>query len=74
MNKRIQELANQCTEWVTGTIDGDYEYFDSAKFAQLIVQECAGIARNANLEDVEGGDSSVLYAASEQIKANFGLQ
>lgn len=41
MNKRIQELVEQCTELVT--IDGDeyeYEKFDREKFAELIVQEC----------------------------------
>ncbi len=41
------------------------------KFAALIVKECASIASNADLEDVEGGDSAVLRAASEQIEAKL---
>ncbi len=43
-------------------------------FAEMIVRECAAIAADANLEDVEGGDSSVLRAASEQIKSHFGVE
>ena len=41
------------------------------KFAELIVKDCAKIASNADLEDVDGGDSAVLRAASEQIKEHF---
>lgn len=39
MNQRIQELAEQCTEMVTG-ID-EVEFFDKEKFAELIIQEYA---------------------------------
>ena len=48
--------------------------FSKEKFAELIVRECARIASNADLEDVEGGDSTVLRAASEQIKRYFGVE
>ncbi len=41
------------------------------KFATLLVKECAYIASNADLEDVEGGDSAVLRAASEQIQSKL---
>ena len=41
--------------------------------AKLIVQECSRIARNTDLEDVEGGDSAVLRAAGEQIQKYFGV-
>ena len=44
------------------------------RFAELIVQECAGIACNTNLEDIEGGDSVVLDAASDQILKHFGVE
>lgn len=30
-------------------------------------------ARDADLEDVDGGDSAVLFAASKQIREHFGL-
>lgn len=39
MIEKIQVMSEQCTEWVTGTIDGDYEKFDKQKFAKLIVQD-----------------------------------
>jgi hypothetical protein len=81
MNERIQKLAIQAglyvdlfgKPWPRAMSAEECEAAYS-KFSQLIVQECAGIARNANLEDVEGGDSSVLYAASEQIKEHFGVE
>ena len=44
------------------------------KFAELIVRECARIAQNTDLEDVEGGDSAVLRAAGEQIQKHFGVE
>ena len=77
MNPQIQKLIEQCTTTATsyfynrGNVTDSY--FDQEKFAELIVQECASVARNADLEDVEGGDSSVLYAAAEQIKKHFGF-
>ena len=44
------------------------------KFAELIIKECARIARNTDLENVEGGDSAVLRAAGEQIEKHFGVE
>jgi hypothetical protein len=44
------------------------------KFAKLIVKECAQLALDTDLEDVEGGDSAVLHAASTQIKKHFGVE
>lgn len=48
--------------------------FDRYLFAELIAMECAKVARNTDLEDVEGGDSAVLYAASEAIENYFGVK
>jgi hypothetical protein len=77
MNERIKELwsqagghynsGNQHT-WPEYTID------DPEKFAELIVRECARIASNADLEDVEGGDSAVLRAVNSQILEHFGVE
>ena len=79
MNERIKELAEQADpehwhkRWYSGikprVMDPEIK-----KFAELIVRECARIASNADLEDVEGGDSAVLRAASEQIKKHFGVE
>lgn len=69
MNERIKELAEQAG-W------SGFEALDerNQKFAQLIVRECARVAMNTDLEDVEGGDSDVLYAAHTQIKQHFGVK
>ncbi len=45
MNKRIQELAEQCrTEVLYEEYGGYIEQFDEEKFAELIIKECADIA------------------------------
>ena len=69
MNERIKELAEQAG-W------SGFEALDerNQKFAELIVRECARVAMNTDLEDVEGGDSDVLYAAHTQIKQHFGVE
>ena len=70
MNERIRELLEQAgVKYVTLPKDTVYE-----KFAELIVRECARVAMNTDLEDVEGGDSDVLYAAHTQIKQHFGVK
>ena len=47
MNERIRELINEATSFKEGLIEGKYdiEVFDKEKFAELIVRECARIAR-----------------------------
>ena len=43
MNERIQSLAEQAT-LLYQTMDGEWEEdFDKAKFAELIVKECAEV-------------------------------
>ena len=73
MHKRIAELYDQALV-VTG--NGDYfaGELDIDKFASLIVQECASIAADADLEDVDGGDGDVLRAAASQIRNHFGVE
>ena len=75
MNERIRKLANQMFSME------QFEYAEEflndefmEQFAKLIVKDCAKIASNADLEDVDGGDSAVLRAASEQIKEHFGVE
>lgn len=83
MNRRIRELAEQAAQEVRVEHNNAYwimqnetkeDYAWREKFAELIIQECARIARNADLEDVEGGDSAVLRAAGEQIEKHFGVE
>ena len=82
MNQRIHHLALQANfrsaimlnhYGTTGfLIDSEQEQLDQIqKFAELIIAQCASIVRDTNLEDVEGGDSAVLNAASDQLKEFF---
>ena len=42
MNKRIKELEKQCwSHRVDGVLVDGHLHFDTQKFAELIVQECA---------------------------------
>ena len=77
MNERIQKL------WDQAAFELNQEFFSfpdnwdellREKFAELIVRECARIVPNTDLEDVDGGDSAVLRAASKQIKEHFGVE
>ena len=66
MNKRIQQLAEQASE-----IDGDdllyYHPVFAEKFAQLIVEECAGIVDNYG--------RWILYdKLAVKIKKHFGVE
>jgi hypothetical protein len=82
MNQQIKQLALQAkfgsvialnhygtVNALTQTEQAQLEQIQ--KFAELIIAQCASIVRNTNLEDVEGGDSAVLNAASDQIKSFF---
>ena len=66
MNERIRELIDECTEWITGTIDGDIECFDKEKFAQLIVKKCGEICYNR--------DYSCGSAYGDAIMEYFGVE
>ena len=70
MNERLQNLAREAGHFEFNK----WDYFDINKFADMIVRECAQLARDTNLEDVEGGDSAVLRAAKLQILEHFGVE
>jgi hypothetical protein len=81
MNEQIRQLAhkaefiikkNNGAEWRWGHIDPELAE-KLEKFAELIIKQCANIVVNADLGDVYGGDSAVLFAASQQIKEHFGV-
>jgi hypothetical protein len=72
MNERILELADKAIEDMPGAWNIPDEF--CKKFAELIVRECAQLARDTDLEDVEGGDSDVLRAAKQQILEHFGVE
>jgi hypothetical protein len=62
MNERIKELESQCWE------PRQYgpAWFNSTKFAELIVQECA--------RKIEDMIDSGWYADTEQLKKYFGVE
>jgi hypothetical protein len=79
MNERTKELIQKMGWEEQGadlwgkTHDGCLTVYALERLTALIVKKCASIASNTNLEDVEGGDSSVLAAAAQQIKNHFGV-
>ena len=72
MNERIRELAAQAGFNPYNYMGGNTGLFE--KFAELIVKECARIVPNTDLSDVDGSDSAVLRAASQQLKEHFGVE
>ena len=84
MNERLRELIDECTEWITGTIDGDIECFDKEKFAQLIARECARLAMTQSysaspaeyhdMEPYEQGCDDTASAISGLICRTFGVE
>ena len=80
MNKRIDELIEECTSVNDDLVyDGrdsymkTTEYFDKEKFAELIVQECAQVSE----DDITDGDACCTNTAdriARQIKKHFGVE
>ena len=64
MNERIKELESQCwSHRIGGALMDGQLHFDTQKFAQLIVKECAEIA-----------DTAEPFLASDLIKQHFGVE
>ena len=85
MNERIKQLAEQAEEtltWKEFNDDGHSEVtrtkqqVNIEKFAELIVQECAKVARSQTLEKYPGMKSEydgIVYV-EEAIKQHFGVE
>ena len=79
MNKRIEELADQCREkhgrgFGNGS-SGDYEEtFNEEKFAELIILECAKIIDNMDdnlaIYDLFSGKANSM---GDILKKHFGV-
>ena len=73
MNERIKMLIEQATTRIDPSAhDGECWDFDKEKFAQLIVQECAGIADIKR--DTSAGCGYVTQTAGQRIKQHFGVE
>jgi hypothetical protein len=74
MNERIRELAEQALKHPDTDNDG-LTVFDNdelKKFAELIVQECAGLFPNVYVEiETDYGHTPVI--AADYIKKHFGI-
>ena len=75
MNERIKQLAEQA-----GMIVGDAGEFDMAKFmpkevkfAELIVQECADIAKKVDGDESDDYQSGRTWAGIDVLK-HFGVE
>lgn len=76
MNERIQELANECTDWVYG-LDTSIEVFDKERFAELIVWECYAVAKSNLIRP--GVEHDLTYNdgvtnCAIMIKQHFGVE
>lgn len=78
MNEKIKQLADQARvladefqeQWKAGPSN---EEFFQEKFAQSIVQECAGLFHNVYVEiENENGHTAVI--AADYIKKHFGVE
>jgi len=86
MNKRIKELAEQAYTEVMHERGGTYMAFDKEKFAELIVQECAALAKSKSeriqsMETDDRGDQAQIHSLAWQfeefgyeIKKHFGVK
>ena len=74
MNERIEKLIEQCTVQNFSDCTGGFETFDKQKFAQLIVKECADIAKDTQDFYDEHNDSQVNTEIWTMIKLHFGVE
>lgn len=72
MNEKIKNLVEQCTTVEHGVIQprsrGDVYHFDKEKFAELIIRECAQIARHDAVRKMSGED------IADMIEMHFGVE
>ena len=72
MNEKIKNLVEQCTTVEHGVIQprsrGDVYHFDKEKFAELIIRECAQIARHDAVRKMSGED------IADMIDMHFGVE
>lgn len=67
MNERIKEIAVQAGDDWDHTLESDRQFLQ--KFAELIIRECAELARQHNLAKAERS-----YMIHEAINQHFGVE
>ena len=81
MNERIRELEERCWEEL-GEEEGLYPVFNTKKFAELIVQECAKELREAEQEadraykakEVKERNTFDGYDFADMLEERFGVE
>ena len=80
MNERIKELEKQCwNHRVDGVLVDGHLHFDTQKFAELIVRECAEqiISKGTDWVDFAPSQTGVrpeYWDMAQQIKEYFGVE
>jgi len=74
MNKRIRELADEAYTEVMHERGGTYMAFDKAKFAQLIVRECARVIDRGNGELSTIAETAWCNGCRDDILKHFGVE
>ena len=67
MNEKILELAD--TAGITWAMQTDFDIKNMEKFAELIINDCADIAIQHNLNNADRS-----YMVHKAIKEHFGLE
>ena len=75
MNERIKELERQATETVKCGLNGTSttESFNRKKFAELIVWECAKVAKKVDGDEGDDYKSGRTWAGLDILK-HFGVE
>ena len=72
MNTRIRELEKQCwSHRVDGALVDGQLHFDTEKFAELIVKECADIAKHHVMNISTYADAEFV---KKEIEKHFGVE
>jgi hypothetical protein len=76
MNERIKELAEQAGLTTVADVYLMKKYMpNEVKFAELIVQECANIARNVgNISEPDDWALDRCYEIEQRIQDRFGVE
>lgn len=75
MNERIKELEKQCwSHRVDGVLVDGHLHFDTKKFAELIVRECANHCDLLLDHKISSEWSRGTHDCSKAIKKHFGVE
>ena len=75
MNERIQQLEKQCWGYrVDGVLVDGQLHFDTVKFAELIVRECARVIDRGDGEMSSQAETIWCNVCRDDILKHFGVE